>query len=43
MNAEIQNKLFLINIFEQDNVLRVINTSIKDIELILGYKLFPFP
>ena len=35
MNFELQNELLLINIFEQDTFLQVINTSMKDAELIL--------
>ena len=42
MNFELQNGLFLINIFEQDTFIQVINTLMKDVELILEYK-FSFP
>ena len=42
MNFELQNELLLINIFEQDNVLQVINTSMKDVEIILEYNLIFF-
>ena len=40
MNFALQNELLLINIFEQDNFLEVINTSMKDVEIILEYKPF---
>ena len=40
MNFELQNELLSTNIFEQDNFLEVINTSMKDVEIILEYKPF---
>ena len=40
MNFELQNELLLINIFEQDTFKQVINTSMKDVELILEYTPF---
>ena len=41
MNFELQNELLLINIFGQDNFLQLIHTSMKDVEIILEYKLLP--
>ena len=41
MNFELQNELLLINIFEKDTFKHLINTSMKDFELILEYKTFP--
>ena len=40
MNFELQNDLLLLNIFELDTFLQVINTWMKDVELILEYKIF---
>ena len=37
MKFELQNELLLINMFEQDACLQVINTSMKDVELIMEY------
>ena len=42
MNFEVQNGLLLINIFEHNNFLQVINTSMNNDELILEYEPF-FP